>query len=160
MRYETAQHQRSPLFLLVLELCWTLKGRAPRFICPLPRRPSWASGPRPLCTVQHCRLILSFSLPQLLPPFAGFDFFLFPQAFFILSRPRPRLLKSCPCPHRVLVFLYHSFHTPLLSSFHSSSSVASAFPFYSSEIRGLSEWLCCWGIMCLVCDHAIVSWVD
>lgn len=138
MRIEAAQHYRGPLFLLVLELCWTLEGQAPRFICPLPRRLCGASGPRPHCTVRHCHLILSLSLSQLLPPIAGFDFFLFPQAFFIRSLSPPQLLKSRPCPRRVLLFLSITpFTHPLLSSFHSSSSVASAFPFYFSEIRGL-----------------------
>lgn len=112
VRIELAQHRRGRLFISVLELCRTLEGQAPYFICPLPRRPSWASGPRPLCTVQHCRLILFLSLSQLFPPIAGFDFFLFPQAFIIRTRSPPRLVKSCPWPLRVLLFLSLTPFTP------------------------------------------------
>lgn len=105
VRIGTAQHQSTTLFNLVLELGQILEGEAPHFICPLPRRPSRASGPRPLCTVRHCRLILSLSLSQLFPPIAGFDFFLFPQAFIIRTHSPPLLLKSCPWPLWVLLFL-------------------------------------------------------
>lgn len=87
--------------------------------------------------------------------------FSFHRLFIIRSLSPPQLLTSCPCPRWVLLFLSITPFTPPFS--HLSIALplwTQLFLFIPLKSGGLSERLCCWGIMCLVCDHVIVSWVD